>query len=188
MDIEKKDGKTNGSHHGNAKKLLAAWIVWFLFSIILAAITGPSIRSAVLESGVLELIEQRAPLGQDSSIRIVEACFYSSDGSYALFSQKQRTMGGTIYHDCIESLLSGPDYNALSQGAATYISPETSLIGLTLSKGILYIDLSKDFLASSDLGKAVKQITVTATDFAKIKDVVVLVEEKELPRSEGSPI
>jgi spore germination protein GerM len=187
MDNEKKDGETNGSQQGKGKKLLVAWIVWLLFSIILVAITGPSIRSAVLESGVMDLIKQRAPSGQDASIRIVEACFYSSDGSYSLFSQKQRTMGGTIYHDCIESLLSGPDYNALAQGAVTYIASGTSLVGLTLSNGILYIDLSKDFLASVDLKKALRQITVTSTDFSKIKDVVVLVEGKELPSTAGSP-
>jgi hypothetical protein len=187
MDNEKKDEETKGSHQGKGKKLLVAWIVWLLFSIILVAITGPSIRDAVLDSGVMDLLGHRTAIVQDPSIRTVEACFYSYDGSYALFPQRQRTMGGTVYHDCIESLLSGPGYTALAQGAVTYIAPGTSLIGLTLSNGILYIDLSKDFLSSSDLKKAIRQITVTATDFSKVKDVLLLVEGKKLPSTAGSP-
>jgi spore germination protein GerM len=187
MDNEKKDGETNGSQQGKGKKLLVAWIVWLLFSIILIAITGPSIRRAVLESGVMDLIEQKKPKDQDSSLKIVEACFYAYDGSYALFAQKQRTFGGTVYHDCFENLLSGPDYYALASGAVTYIAPGTSLIGLTLSNGILYIDLSKDFLASLDLKRAFRQIIVTATNFSRIKDVVVLVEGQKLPNTEGNP-
>jgi spore germination protein GerM len=187
MDREKDFEKTSGTPQVKKKKMLQAWIAWVVFSIAMAAITGPSIIEAVKVSGVMELIAKESAVKEDSNLRTVDACFVSYEGFYKLFPQKQPPLGGTVYHDCMESLLSGPDYAALAQGAITFIAPKTSLIGLTLSNGILYIDLSKEFLASPDLGKAYEQLRVTATDFNRVKDIVLLVEGKEYPSSEGNP-
>lgn len=187
MDREKDQGETNEAPEAKKKKMLLAWIAWVLFSIAMVFITGPSILEAIKDSGVKELMAQESERKEDSGKRTVDACFVSYDGSFALYPQKQKPLGGSVYHDCMESLLSGPDYSALSQGAVTFIAPGTSLIGLTFSNGILYIDLSKEFLKSLDLEKAYQQIKITATDFSKVKDIVLLVEGKELPRKEDNP-
>ncbi|AEV29940.1 sporulation/spore germination protein [Sphaerochaeta pleomorpha str. Grapes] len=187
MDREKDQGENNEAPQAKKKKMLVAWIAWVLFSIAMFALTGPSIIEAVKDSGILELMAEESEIQKDSGKRTVDACFVSYDGSFVLYSQKQKPLGGSVYHDCIESLLSGPDYTALSQGAVTFIAPKTSLIGLTFSNGVLYIDLSKEFLKSPDLEKAYRQIKLTATDFSRVKDVIILVEGSELPRKEDYP-
>jgi hypothetical protein len=58
----------------------------------------------------------------------------------------------------------------------SYIHPKTSLIGVTLSNKILFVDVSKDFLDSLDIEKATEQMKTTALAFSQVKDLVMLVE------------
>ncbi|WP_320130012.1 GerMN domain-containing protein [uncultured Sphaerochaeta sp.] len=188
MNREKEQDKTAPSPKNNKNKLLIGWVSWLVFSILLVAITSPSILKSIEASGVLDLKAQSSVFVSSSAFRTVDACFVSYSGEFSLYKQKQKKLGGSVYHDCIESLLAGPDYNALAKGAITYIAPKTTLIGLTLSDGILFIDLSKEFLNSPDFAKAYKQLELTATDFSKVENIVLLVEGKEVTMQEGHQV
>lgn len=85
-------------------------------------------------------------------------------------------MGGSRYHDSYEALLKGPTSEALRLGMVSYIHPKTSLVGVTLSNKILFVDVSKEFLQSKDIAKATEQLTATALAFDQVKDLVILVE------------
>lgn len=152
------------------------WIAWFAFTLVVILVAGPAIRQSVEESGVLELLSQSAHREEDREVRTVEVCFSSFDGTFSLYGQTQPKLGGSAYHDCFESLLAGPDEQAVAGGAVTYIASGTSLIGLSLSEGILFVDLSARFLESPDLQKASRQLELTAKGFDRVRDLVILVE------------
>jgi spore germination protein GerM len=172
---------------GTGSKIAKGWLAWVVFTVVVAIVTGPAIKRSIAESGVAELIAQASESAGPSDMREVQVCFASFDGTFSLYTQTQKKLGGSAYHDCFECLLAGPDEQALEQGAITYIAPGTSLKGLTISEGILFVDLSDRFLESSDLSAASRQLELTAKGFDRIRDIVILVEGKEFSLPEGSP-
>lgn len=150
---------------------------WLLFTLLVVALGYPKVREALDESGIMLLLEtQQSGEKQSSNRRTVQIAFADSPSSFRLFSTSTQRMGGSAYHDTFEALLHGPELEALKQGAVSYIHPDTKLRGITLSNRILYVDVSKEYLLSSDLKRALAQFKETALGFPRIKDVVVLVE------------
>ena len=94
-------------------------------------------------------------------------------------------MGSSASHDTFEALLAGVPLLALEDGAITYIDSGTKLLGLTRSSNIIYLNLSKEFLASADMKMAYLQLKETAS-LLGAKDVVVLIEgaQADLPLDE----
>ncbi len=113
------------------------------------------------------------PPGQ---VRTVQVAFIAASGEKQLVSLQTKRMGGSRYHDSYEALLKGPTSEALRLGMVSYIHPKTSLVGVTLSNKILFVDVSKEFLQSKDIAKATEQLTATALAFDQVKDLVILVE------------
>ena len=71
---------------------------------------------------------------------------------------------------------------ALKNGCISLVSSKTKLIGLSVSRGICYVDLSKEFLSSPSYKNynAYDQIKETLLLDDKIEKVVILVEGKVL--------
>ena len=154
---------------------------WLLFTLLVVALGYPKVRAALDESGVLLLLKnQQSESEQTSNFRTVQVAFAISPSTYQLFSTKEPRLGGSAYHDTFEALLHGPSLQALKMGAVSYIHPDTRLRGITLSNRILYVDLSKEYLLSSDLKRSFSQIKETALGFSRVKDVVVLVEGEQI--------
>ena len=86
------------------------------------------------------------------------------------------------YETLINFLIDGPKNDKLLK-----LIPEgTKLIGTELKKGILYINLSKEFIQEQNLGKEqeeliLKSIVNTITELTEINKVAILIEgEKDL--------
>ncbi len=156
-------------------------LAWILFTLGVFALGYPRVRQAVVSSGVL----QYARIGEDSplpstQVRTVQVSFITASGEQQLVSLQTKRLGGSQYHDSYEALLKGPTREVLSSGLVSNIHPKTSLIGVTLSNKILFVDVSKDFLDSLDIVKAIEQMKTTALAFSQVKDLVILVEGKPL--------
>ncbi len=159
---------------------LLAWLCWFLFSCALVVCCIPKIRKAVEQSKVMELLLSRPEETSRSDEREITLFFFNPSMEGKWFTQWQRRLGGDLYHDTLEGLLSGPDKKNIGQGAASFINPNTRLIGCTLSYKVLFIDFSKDFLDSSDMPKAKEQVERTMLRNEAIVKTVILVEGKPL--------
>ncbi|MDC7228856.1 MAG: GerMN domain-containing protein [Sphaerochaetaceae bacterium] len=156
-------------------------LAWILFTLGVFALGYPRVRQAVVSSGVLQYARQ----GEDSplpstQVRPVQVAFITASGEPQLVSLQTKRLGGSQYHDSYEALLGGPTKEVLSSGLVSNIHPKTSLIGITLSNKILFVDVSKDFLDSLDIVKATEQMKTTALAFSQVKDLVILVEGKPL--------
>lgn len=157
--------------------MLMIWLVWLLFSIAVVALSWSTVHQAILDSGVMEYLNQEQSESQPSSRqRLVSVYFIKYPETYTMFTQRQDRLGGSAYHDTFENLLKGPGEEALLAGAATYIHGQTKLRGITLSNKILYVDLSSEFANSENLQKAMQQLKQTALHFQGVKDIVTLVE------------
>ncbi len=163
-------GKKSGSH------ALALFGLWLIFTATTLIIGLPIVLDSIRQSGVLTLLGSPTGTKATKSGHQASVWFYTSDGSARVFSQTQIKQGGSSYHDTFESLLAGPDLQALKEGAVSAIHPKTTLRGITLSNKVLYIDLSRDFQESQDLKKAYEQLVRTAKGFSQIKDIVLLIE------------
>lgn len=158
----------------NYKRYVVIILAWVLWTSIFLIIFTPKIKTSVQQSGVLTLLENSDTTKTASSQkRVVSISFVDQDG-FKLFSQEIDKGSATKYHDAIEALLKGPTEEILKEKAVTYINKDTSLIGLTYSRGICYVDLSKEFNEQDQ--KAVEQIELTLKAFSEIESVVILKE------------
>lgn len=160
---------------------LVLFLLWLLFTLAFVALGYPRVKTSIEESGVLSLLASTAKeLSTQQNKRSVDVVFALYPDTYQSFSIQQDRQGGSAYHDTFEALLEGPTVEVLKKGAVSYIHPDANLIGVTLSSKILYVDLSKEYLNSYDMQRARMQIQKTALLFSRVKDVVLLVEGKEL--------
>ncbi|MBR2281405.1 MAG: GerMN domain-containing protein [Spirochaetales bacterium] len=177
--------------HRRGHFLFLAFIVWLVYATILIMVSLPKIVVAIREANLTETIESLKEQRLASQSRDAKLCFVipKSDGStsFVICTQRIRRTGASEYHDVIEGLLDGPKQEAFSSGAISCISKGTTLIGLTVSSGTAFVNLSESFTSSGStwgpggLETACQQITRTlqALD-TSITDVVILVNGEEL--------
>jgi hypothetical protein len=188
-DDEEEEGRPQ---QGKSRRmLLCGWLLWLVFTIVLSALLFPKVLSSIRQSGVLELIEEhklKSPTTTSGTeLRTVYPYFIipgrnEAAMAYKEYPVKQRKTGQGLYHDTMEALLAGPSQEALSQGAVTYIAPETSLRGLSESNGIIYVDFSGAFVDSADswpkagLEPAVQQIRRSLLALDGIRDIIIMLD------------
>jgi hypothetical protein len=173
--------------------LLYAWLILIIALLVLGIVSLPRIVDSIEESRMLVLI--RSHLVQkaldkespDSNLRLVSLAFPipGADSSFTFEDFPVRVAGKRVYHETIESLLFGPSVAALARGAVSFIPIGTTLIGLSVSNQIAFVDLSDDFLVQTSFGEsgaegAIAQIKRTLRMFDGVRDIVILID--------GSPL
>ena len=171
--------------------LFLAFIIWLLYAAAIILSSLPKMISAVRESGIREAVADRNEIRMAAETRYARLCFIipKSDGSasYVVCTQRINKTGASEYHDVIEGLLAGPQSEALSIGAISYIAKGTSLIGLTVSEETAFVNLSESFKdsgavwGSGGLEIACRQITKTLQTLnPNIRKTVILIDGDEL--------
>lgn len=168
------------TYERNILRPIIVIFVLLIWSITLFLIFYPKVKSAVVDSGVLQLI---ANMKNEEIVpqRGIKAIYFSQDGptSFSFVTDKR---GSTYLHDTIEALIHDYPEEALKKGFISLVASDTKLIGLTVSRGICYINLSKEFLKSSTYKgyNAYEQVEKTLLLDENIEKVVILVEGKVL--------
>lgn len=155
-------------------------ITFLLWCTLLSYFFFPKVKAAINDSGVVPLIMNMQE-EQSTPQRGIKAIYYSQDGA-KVFSFVTQKRGSTYLHDTIEALINDYPEVALKNGCISLVSSKTKLIGLSVSRGICYVDLSKEFLSSPIYKNynAYDQIKETLLLDDKIEKVVILVEGKVL--------
>ncbi len=153
-----------------------AFVIWTAGLLFLFY---PKIVNAVEKSGVLPMIAAMHEEEASSPHRGVKAVYLSQEGpkSFVLVTEKR---GSDALHDTVEALIHDYPEEALRQGCISLVNRKTELIGLTLKKGICYVDLSDDVLKSDEYNgyTAFDQIKDTLILNESVNKVVILVEGK----------
>ena len=175
MDDNEGKQRTANDRRGS-RRVLTLFGIWLLFTSIVLAVGLPTVLASIRQSGVLTLLSSITETTKAKSQQQAKVWFFTSEGTIREFRQELVDWGGSSYHDSFESLLAGPKLSALKEGAVSFINPKTTLRGITLSNKVLYIDLSRHFMDSQDLGIAYEQLKRTGTAFSQVKDIVLLIE------------
>ena len=188
-----KQGKRNDKSQRMSRSsfLIIAFIFWILYASIIGIICAPRAIVAIRESGVQSYLSNAIQQTRLSTSYETSLCFVLPNSetqvNYGIFAQNVQKTSATIYHDAIEGLLLGPEKEALSVGAVSFIAQGTTLRGLTVSEGVAFVDFSTEFSSSGSswgsngLEVAITQVerTLKAVD-SSIKQVIILVD--------GSPL
>jgi spore germination protein GerM len=146
-------------------------------------------KSSLQQSGMVEFVfsylENRT--NETSSTRVT-TLYYPipnlKDNSLTLNSYQVRIDSSLYRHNKIEKVLKGPTKEALSEGAINIFPLNTTLIGLTVSNQVAYINFSKEFLDKNewdeDLFYRTRIINETLKSDNDIKKVIILIEKEIL--------
>jgi len=144
-----------------------------------------SLQQSEMVEFVTSYLENRT--NESSTTRFTDLYFpipNLKDGSLTLNSYQTKIDSSLYRHNKIERVLKGPTKEALSEGAINIFSVNTTLIGLTVSQQVAYINFSKEFLEKNqwdeDLTYRIKIINETLKSDNDIKKVIILVEKEVL--------
>lgn len=171
--------------------LFLAFVIWILYAAVIILSSLPKMITAVNESGIRETVANVKEIRMAAETRYARLCFAipKADGSasFVVCTQRIKKTGASDYHDVIEGLLAGPQTEALSIGAISYIAKGTSLIGLTVSEDTAFVNLSESFKdsgsiwGSGGLEIACRQITRTLQTLdPNIRKTVIMIDGDEL--------
>ena len=174
-------------HRSKGYFLFMAFIIWLLYAAIIIGSSMPKMINAVRESGIRETLASAKEIRMAAETRHARLCFAipKADGSasFVICTQRINKTGASDYHDVIEVLLAGPQSEALSVGAISFIAKGTTLIGLTVSEDTAFVNLSESFMDSGSawgqggLDIACKQITGTLQALnPEIGKVVIMID------------
>ena len=154
-------------------------LVFVIWTAGLLFLFYPRIKDAVKESGVIPLIEALHEEEQESPQRGIMAVYISQEGPlpFVMVTDKR---GSDALHDTVEALIHDYPEKALKAGCISLVNSRTELIGLTLKKGICYVNLSDDVLKSDEWNgyTAFDQIKDTLMLNESVNKVVIMVEGK----------
>ena len=178
-------------HRSKGYFLFMAFVIWIAYSAVIILPCLPRMISAVRDSGIKETIANVKEIRMAAETRFARLCFAipKADGSasFVICTQRINKTGASEYHDIIEGLLAGPQSEALSAGAITYIDSDTSLIGLTVSEGTAFVNLSDSFRdsgavwGSGGLEIACRQVAKTLQTLdPNIRRTVIMIDGEEL--------
>ena len=164
-----------------------AFVIWLVYAAVIIGSSLPKILTAIRESGIRETIASAKEIRMAAETRYARLCFAipKADGSasFVVCTQRINKTGASEYHDVIEGLLAGPQSEALSIVAISYIAEGSTLIGLTVSEGTVFVNLSENFKDSGStwgqggLDVACKQITGTLQALnPEIGKVVIMID------------
>ncbi len=190
-EMQREEPTKKEKPHSRGHFLFFAFIIWVIYAAVIILVSLPRMITAIRESHLSETMESLREMQETAQFRDEKLCFVvpKADGttSFVTCTQKVERTGASEYHDVIEGLLSGPKQEALSAGAISFITKGTSLIGLTVSAGTAFVDLSEAFTSSGSawgpggLDIACKQITRTLQTLDPgISDVVILINGEKL--------
>ncbi len=173
--------KAMADHRKIVGRTLIIILFFLLYTAIILIAAGPRMKRAFEESGVLAAIQGPKPSQSVAApTRAVRVAFAKLGKEFAPYLVEQKRLGSTAAHDTYEALVGGPSLAALQDGAITFIDSRTRLLGLTTSANIIYLNFSKEFLASANVKMAYQQVKETAR-YLGAKDIVILIEGEEVP-------
>lgn len=158
------------------------FVLWVIFSAIYILVSLPAMRSALKETDAVRIIKNARSYRISAESSPYTLYFVNpSNGAVMPFEANVVYSGSDRFHDAMEGLLRGPTDAALSGGYLSYIASGTRLLGITVSSGYAFVDLSTEFASSSNMEMAKRQILLTLSALDEsVKNLVILVNGTEL--------
>ena len=173
-----RQNKTNNKPF-NARKAPQKWFKFLIFFLIITGleilIFYPHVHQTVKESGIITLIQQHKETKAGQTNSSYQVYFYTINDTLEHY-QTTPIAGVDFNHGTFMALLAGPTKEAIKNLSFSYIPEGTTLRGISIAKGITYLDVSKDILTSPDLTKAFQQLQATADTLQKGNAFTLMIE------------
>ncbi|MCR5731645.1 MAG: GerMN domain-containing protein [Sphaerochaetaceae bacterium] len=174
-----KDEKKKKVSHNTLLISLSLIILFIIWTIVMSAIFYPRLKDAYKESDIDALIAKREAANEQLERKVNIALL--TKNAIIMEDVITERRGGDIYHDTIEALLHDE-----IEGKIGIIHPDTRLIGITVSRGICYVDFSRKFLDSKSYNgiTATELVNRSLYHFPTIEKVVILIEGERIEKKE----
>lgn len=156
-------------------------LIYLLLLMVFTAITAFFIYPKAIENiervdlkGHYELYKKTKT---HSDILSISVPLYS--GSNIIYSSRELpSLGRDKTHLTLEALLLEQSEEEKSKGLESAIAKKTKLIGASEDNGYFFIELSKEFLKSEDIEKALKEIHAALQYYMNVKELTILSDGK----------
>ncbi|MCH3917840.1 MAG: GerMN domain-containing protein [Spirochaetia bacterium] len=163
------------------KKQLSKKLLFLLLFLCITALELlvfiPKVKETMAKADIPSLIAKESKKQENNTSLTSTVYFYHLNGTLRAY-HPSLDKNNDLYHGTFEVLLKGPDKTVLEDLSLTYIPEKTRLLGITVAKGITYLNLSADLLDSNDLTKAINQLKATANGLKAGNTFVLLIDGK----------
>lgn len=164
----------NNNKHSRIRYALIFSIILAIYICILLVIALPRIKSNIDSTSIQEHVALYKSLWKENEEWTTTVCYmYDINGAKAT-ERMIKTNGNDYMHSVMESLLLPLSDEEIKMGLVTYIPTKTKLIGITVNKGYVFVELSNDILFSSNLDRAMNQIEMTIKNAMATKEIYII--------------
>lgn len=167
--------KDNLKGQGSFRYTLVMYIILLILVIPGLFFLVPRAKQNLANYHIREHYEMWRASKDDSNIAYYPVILFS-DGKEVNVERKI-TNASTPIHSLLEALISPLNKTEKNNMLSTFIPEGTKLIGASYDGGFFFVELSKEFLSSKDIDKALEQIKKTLNLYYKVESLTVISDE-----------
>lgn len=157
-------------------------VLLVLFSISAFAFVYPKARENLERVDMKGHYREYKESKRSSEIRSITVPLYS-DTSVVYQDREIEALNRDMLHLALEALLLEESDVEKNKGLKSSIAKKTKLIGASGDNGYYFIELSKEFLKSEDIEKALKEIHLALEYYMNVKEITILSDGKTFKES-----
>ncbi len=157
-------------------------VLLLLFSISAFAYVYPKAKEKLEMVDIEGHYREYKASKSSGEIRTIAVPLYSA-ASIVYQDRKIEAHGRDMLHLALEALLIEENDNEKNKGLKSAIAKKTKLIGASGDDGYYFIELSKEFLKSEDIEKALREIHLALEYYMSVKEITILSDGKTFKES-----
>ncbi len=157
-------------------------VLLLLFSIAALAFVYPRAKENLERVDMKGHYREYKASKTNGELRTISVPLYS-DTSIAYQDRSIEALNRDMLHLALEALLLEESDTEKAKGLKSAIAKKTKLIGASGDDGYYFIELSKEFLKSEDIEKALREIHLALEYYMSVKEITILSDGKTFKES-----
>lgn len=156
--------------------ILVMYIILFVLTILSAFILIPNVKENFTKYRIKEhyILWRNKKENKGSNFYTI-VLFNNGDGVEV---ERRVSDSSSPLLSIIEATLTTPTKNEEERGLVSYIPKGTKLVGASYDDGLLYIELSEEFLSSTNLTLAISQIKKTLSLYYRVEHLTIISSDR----------
>ncbi len=164
------------SNRGNSsfRYLFVLYILLFAISIPAIVLSIPRINDNVNKYDLVNRYYEWKNRKSNNAAYHSFSLFLIDQNDNTCIVERDEVIEVSILHSLIEAILQPLSSNEIAEGLSTYIPPSTTLVGASQDQSAFFIELSDDFLSSSNITLATEQIKKTLEFYYEVESLTII--------------
>lgn len=154
--------------------LFVLYIILFVISIPAIILSIPRITDNVNKYDLVSRYYEWKNRKSDNAVPHSFSLFLIDQNGKTSVVEREEVIKVSILHSLLEALLQPLSSNEIAEGLSTYIPPSTTLVGASQDQNSFFIELSDDFLSSSNITLATEQIKKTLEFYYEVESLTII--------------